>query len=313
MKKYLITGGCGFIGSHLADALVAAGHSVTILDNLSSGKVENAPAEARVIFGDATDKFQVERLFNGINGCFHLAAIPSVELSNTDWQATHNVNQGATINVLKAAADFGGIPVVYASSAAVYGEASDLPLTEESATKPISAYGVDKLGSEMHARIAASIHGVPNVGLRFFNVYGDRQNPASMYCGVISKFIRRLKNGQNLEIYGDGEQSRDFTYVGDIVAACLAAMGYASSMESPEAEVMNVCTGSPTTLNQLVAALEKVTGCQADVNYVKGRAGDIRASYGSNKKAAQLLGLANLTPLSVGLEASFGRDVVVAA
>lgn len=306
MKKYLITGGCGFIGSHLADALVGTGHEVVILDNLSSGKVENAPPEARVIFGDVTDMAQVERAFVGINGCFHLAAIPSVELSRKDWQMTHNVNQSATINILKAASDAGGVPVVYASSAAVYGEASKLPLTEKSPTNPISAYGVDKLGSEMHARVAAGIHNVPNVGLRFFNVYGPRQNPSSMYCGVISKFIQRIKAGLSLEIYGDGEQSRDFTYVGDVVAACQAAMDYARNMGEAEAEVLNICTGRSTTLNQLAEALEKIYGRKVGRNHLEARAGDIRASLGSADKAAIMLGLSSLTPLSIGLEATIG-------
>jgi UDP-glucose 4-epimerase len=174
---YLVTGGCGFIGSHLADSLVADGHGVRILDDLSTGKRENAPAGAEIIIGDVADAATVTAAGAGVDGIFHLAAIASVQKSNDDWAGTHRVNLTGKINVFDAAREAAGgnpVPVVYVSSAAVYGDNPDVPLSEEAETRPLTAYGADKLGCELHARVAHQVHKVPVAGIRFFNIYGPR-------------------------------------------------------------------------------------------------------------------------------------------
>ena len=180
MAHYLVTGGCGFIGSHLVDALIAARHRVRILDDLSSGKRGNVPAAAEVTIGDVADPAAVRDAMSGIDGCFHLAAIASVARSNVDWLGTHRVNLAGAITVLDAARAR-RTPVVYASSAAVYGDNPNVPLTEDAVTRPLTAYGADKLGCELHGRVAWHVHRVPNTGVRLFNVYGPRQDPNSPY------------------------------------------------------------------------------------------------------------------------------------
>ena len=195
MALYLITGGCGFIGSHLAEDLLAQGHSVRVIDNLSTGKISNLPAsrvptDCELVIGDITDKARLEQCFDGVDYCFHLAAIASVQLSNEDWAGTHQVNLTGSINVFDAAR-MRQVPVVYASSAAVYGDNAESPLTESAVLRPLTAYGADKLGSELHARVASFVHSVPTTGLRFFNVYGPRQDSSSPYSGVISIFAEK--------------------------------------------------------------------------------------------------------------------------
>src|SRR5271170_1197251 len=212
MARFLITGGCGFIGSHLADALIGRAHLVRILDNLSTGKRENAPAQAELIVGDITDRARLAAATAGMDGIFHLAAIASVDASRRDWLGCHAVNLGGCINVFDAARRPGGagLRVVYASSAAVYGDSAAVPLNEADLARPINAYGADKLGCELHGRVATLIHGVPAVGLRLFNVYGPRQDPSSPYSGVISIFADRLRRNAPIDIEGDGRQVRDF-------------------------------------------------------------------------------------------------------
>jgi len=231
MAAYLVTGGCGFIGSHLADALAERGDTVRILDDLSTGSRENAPRMAQVIIGDVADPDVVAGALSGMDGCFHLAAISSVARSNEEWLATHRTNLDGMINVLEAARQTreGGIPVVYASSAAIYGDAPERPLHESVAARPLTAYGADKLGCELHARVGAAVHGMSTVGLRLFNIYGPRQNPASPYAGVISLFVDRLRAGHAVTVFGDGEQTRDFVFVADAVRFFLAAMGQATA------------------------------------------------------------------------------------
>lgn len=209
MAFYLVTGGCGFIGSHLASALVAAGHWVRILDDLSTGKRENAPAAAELIVGDVADPSDVAAAMHGVDGCFHLAAIASVQRCVADWAGSHRVNLEGAIHVFDAArrARPGKtLPVVYASSAAVYGDNPNTPLDEAAELKPLSAYGADKVGCELHARVAAHVYGVPTIGLRFFNVYGPGQDPSSPYSGVILIFAKRIVAGEELTVFVDGEQ-----------------------------------------------------------------------------------------------------------
>ena len=299
MAFYLVTGGCGFIGSHLTDALLDAGHSVRILDDFSTGKRENVSGAPEIVEGDVADAATVGRAMDGVDGCFHLAAIASVQRSNEEWVRTHRVNLGGTVNVFDAARtarNAGPVPVVYASSAAVYGDNPAMPLSEEAATRPLTAYGADKLGCEQHARIAGNVHGVPTTGFRFFNIYGPRQDPASPYSGVISIFADRLATGQTATIHGDGRQVRDFVYVGDCVRFVVAGMGRANT----DGEVFNVCTGTPASLLDLVEALSDDRRRLA-VQHGPPRVGDIRESYGNPTKTEAAFRMRVGTPLRDGL------------
>ena len=296
MQTYLVTGGCGFIGSHLADALLARGHAVRVLDDLSSGKRANLQDAAELIEGDVADPATVAEMMRGVAGCFHLAAIASVERGHQDWLGTHRVNLSGTIAVLNAARE-AGIPVVYASSAAVYGENPALPLAEDAATLPLSAYGADKLACELHARVAGLVHGVPTTGLRFFNVYGPRQDPLSPYSGVISIFCERLRAGQDVVVFGDGGQTRDFVFVADVVRALLAGLRAASC----QPRVFNVCTGRATSLLDLVAAIADTLGVDPAITFGPARPGDVRASLGDPTAARVALGFDARTRLQEGL------------
>ena len=300
-KTYLVTGGCGFIGSHLVDALLARGDNVRVLDDLSTGKMENIPAACEMICGDVTDTTTVRRAMHGVDGCWHLAAIACVDRSNKDWLATHQVNLSGTIQVLEASRQTRPnhpIPVVYASSAAVFGDNARIPFTERSETRPLSAYGADKLGSELHARVGTLIHGIPSVGLRFFNVYGSRQDPRSPYSGVISFFIERIRQGESCVIHGDGEQSRDFIHVSDVVQFLLKSMGRGY----PLPEIYNVCTGRQTTIIELAKTLFKICDHTTALTYGPKRSGDIRFSVGDPSQATKHLGLTAAMPLLQGLE-----------
>ncbi len=279
MAHYLITGGCGFIGSHLADRLLADGHRVTILDNLSNGRLENKPAAARLVVGDVADPDAARQAVEGVDGVFHLAAVASVQRSRELWAETHRTNLLGTVTMFEAARDArngGPVPVVYASSAAVYGEGAAKPLKEDDPLRPLSAYGVDKLGCEMHARVAWSIQGVPTSGFRLFNVYGPRQDPLSPYSGVISIFARRVARGENIEIHGDGQQVRDFVFVGDAARILALAM----ERRGAGAAVCNLCTGRATSLVMLLEVLQELCGSQVRRRHTAARAGDIRVSIG---------------------------------
>ena len=300
MKTYLVTGGCGFIGSHLTGALVAAGHRVRILDDLSTGRRENAPREAEVIVGDVRDSAAVLAAFEGVDGCFHLAAIASVSRCNQDWAGSHAVNLTGTIHVFEAARTCSA-PVVYASSAAVYGDNPSVPLTEDAACQPISAYGADKLGCELHGRVAALAHGVPNTGLRFFNVFGPRQAPDSPYAGVISIFADRIISGRELAIFGDGLQVRDFIYVDDAVRALISAMDRKISIA---ADIFNVCTGRPISILELAKSLGAAHGCEPRIAFAPARSSDIRISIGSPEKCDAALNLGPRKALKDGLSAT---------
>lgn len=297
MAHYLVTGGCGFIGSHLCDALLGAHHRVRVLDDLSSGLRENLDPRVELMVGSVCDVQQLRRAMDGVDGCFHLAAIASVPASQERWDEVHSVNAGGAVKVFDAAR-LQRIPVVYASSAAVYGDSPDMPLSEQSAPQPLTPYGVDKLACELHAQAGFRAHGLASVGLRFFNVYGARQNLDSPYSGVISIFLKRIIKGSSLLIYGDGEQSRDFVYVGDAVDSLTAAM---RRMTAQTCRVYNVCTGQRTTVNRLTEILEHMTGRKAERNYKPARAGDIRLSLGNPALARAELGVALNTALDTGL------------
>lgn len=304
MASYLVTGGCGFIGSHLADALQARGDRVVVLDDLSSGSRDNLPPGVELRLGCITDRAAVSSALRDVDGCFHLAAIASVEKSNQEWYWTHQVNLGGTVNILDAASMAKpSVPVVYASSAAVYGDLGRNLADEDALPMPRTAYGCDKAGCEMNARIVGSNRGLPTCGLRFFNVYGPRQDPSSPYSGVISVFADRLRQSQGLNIYGDGEQVRDFVHVSDVVRALLAAMGAAA----PSAPVVNVCTAQPTSILGLAGIMMDVMGCEVPITHANARLGDIRYSRGSPAKADRVLDWRAETQLRDGLTLLLGR------
>ncbi len=302
MPHYLVTGGCGFIGSHLVAALIAGGHKVRVLDDLSSGSMDNLVPGAALMEGDVADAAAVQQAMAGVDGCFHLAAIASVERGTRDWLGTHRVNLTGAIAVFDAARAHGRVPVVYASSAAVYGDPAALPIAEDTATRPLSAYGADKLGCEQHARVAGVVHGVPTLGLRFFNVFGPRQDPRSPYSGVISIFCDRLAAGERVSVYGDGLQTRDFIFVEDVVAGLMAAMGAAST----EAPVLNLCTGRATSILDLAGIIGRLCGTDPRPQHLPPRAGEIRESVGQRTQAAQILDLPEPRSLESGLAEVIG-------
>ena len=299
MDIFLITGGGGFIGSHLADALLASGAGVRILDDFSTGKRAQIDPRCDLVVGDVGDPALLRTAMAGVAGCFHLAAIASVARGNADWRGTHRINQGGSIAVFEAARDAGRLPVVYASSAAVYGDLGAAVAREDTACAPRTAYGADKLGSELHARVAWQVHGVPTLGLRFFNVYGARQDPSSPYSGVVSVFAARMATGQPITIHGDGEQVRDFVYVADVVRMLRAGM--ARLARQPDASVFNVCTGRPTSVLALARAIGAATGRVPRIGFDGPRLGDVRYSLGNPDRARAALGVAADTVLADGL------------
>jgi UDP-glucose 4-epimerase len=303
MKTFLVTGGAGFIGSHLVDALLSAAHTVKVLDDLSTGSRENLAPAAEFIEGNIEDTAALARAMAGCDGVFHLAAIASVDKANKDWLGTHRTNLSGTIAVLDQSRRLGRLPVVLASSAAVYGDGSSDPLTEDFSTHPISAYGADKLGCENHARVGTSVHGIPTIAFRFFNVYGPRQDPRSPYSGVISIFASRIASGQTIVLHGDGEQTRDFIYVADVVRHLIAGMESLQREGVQAAGVFNVCTGRPTAIKSLASLLGEVLGKEVKQEAGPARAGDITVSLGSCDKVLSRFTLPEPVALREGLAA----------
>jgi UDP-glucose 4-epimerase len=308
MAHYLVTGGVGFIGSHLVDALLAVGHFVRVVDDLSTGSRKNVPDRAELIVGDVADRALVGRAMAGTAGCFHLAAIASVQRGNEEWLATHSASLTGAIAIYDAAREHGKLPVVYASSAAVYGDNTNVPLAEDAATQPLSAYGADKLGCELHARIAGRVHGVPTTGFRFFNIYGPpRQDPNSPYSGVIAIFAERLAKGQGSTIQGDGGQYRDFVFVADVVRylqAAMARLHAGGEIGSEGADVFNICRGQATTILQLAETIAQVLDMTPEIDHGPARAGDIYKSLGNPERLEATFGFSAGTDLTPGLAAT---------
>lgn len=312
---YLVTGGCGFIGSHLVDRLLAGGARVRVLDDLSTGRRENLDGAAELILGDVADRAALRAAMADVDGCFHLAAVASVARCHSDWAATHRVNLSASVDLFDLARpDMRDVPVVYASSAAVYGDNPALPLDETARPRPASAYGADKLACELHAYAGAVAHGLRSTGLRFFNVYGPRQDPRSPYSGVISIFRDRLARGEPITIHGDGTQSRDFVAVADVVEMLIRAMArlHGCAHGAGTAEVVNVCTGEATPITRLAAELARLAGQRTAIRHTDPRPGDIRHSCGSPARAQALLGYRPRVALATGL-ADLVNDAVEAA
>ena len=302
--RTLVTGGAGFIGSHLVDRLLADGHDVRVLDSFSTGKRENlAHVRDRITLheADLRDARAVERAAEGCEVIFHEAAVVSVPYSVEHPQETHDVNLQGTLNVLLAARSRGVRRVVFASSAAIYGEEPTLPKSEAMVPEPIAPYGVEKLACEHYLRTFAKLYGVETVALRYFNVFGPRQDPSSPYSGVISVFVQRLLANEPITIFGDGLQSRDFVEVRDVVEANLLAATVPASGVS--GRVFNVARGERTTLLELASLLGTLAGRTAGPTLAAERAGDIRHSHAAIDRARAALGYVPKISVEAGLAA----------
>jgi len=287
--RYLVTGGAGFVGSHVVDELLRRGHSVVVLDDLSTGSEENVAGVRSKIdlrVGTITDLATVQSACVGVDYVVHLAARTSVPKSVKDPLETNYVNIDGTLNVLVAARDAKARRIVYAASSSAYGETPTLPKTEAMAAAPISPYGVTKFVGELYAQVFGRVYGLENASVRYFNVFGPRQDPTSQYSGVLSRFMLAVLKGEPLVIYGDGEQSRDFTYVDNVVDETLRACEAVGA----SGKVFNGGTGARITLNEVAKLLEKVTGKKIQARYEPPRAGDILHSQADISLARQVLG-----------------------
>jgi UDP-glucose 4-epimerase len=300
-ELYLVTGGCGFIGSHLAEALIANGSNVVVLDNLSTGHRSNLTEAAELVVGDVRDHSLLARASQGCNGIFHLAAVASVPKCTQQWHDSHSINLSASIDIFEMAAEC-NIPVVYASSSAIYGDVDKTPIGEDDPKHPISAYGADKYAMELHAAAGARTRDLRSFGLRFFNIYGPRQDPSSPYAGVIAVFMRRALDSTPVTIHGSGEQVRDFVYVADAIEACRAAMDRLQGQRTASAEVSNVCTGQATSIQMLASSISDLIRPNLPVSNGPARPGDIMTSIGDPSRLARMLGLKPSTSLQQGLQ-----------
>ena len=297
MKSYLVTGGAGFIGSHLCDALLARGHDVYVLDNLSSGKIENLASGVKFIEGDILDYVLVKKLISRVDGCFHLAAIVSVPLCNEDLLKVHHINLTGTMNVIQSVYETKKMPIVFASSSAVYGDINQPPHNEFTRTSPISYYGALKLFAEDCARYANTLYNIPFTALRLFNVYGIRQSLDSAYSGVIPIFINQLLHDEHCKIYGDGSASRDFIAVQDVVQFFIKAMQTSTNAM----RVYNVCTGKPSSINEIANLLDINFAQNMVIDYLPHKPGDILHSFGNPDLATRELGYTARIKLADGL------------
>lgn len=305
-RCYLVTGGAGFIGSHLVEALVASGHRVRVLDDFSTGKREHLDgirgnASLEVIKADVCDPEAVRTAAAGVDGIFHLAALVSVPRSLAKPRRSFEVNVGGTVNALETARTVGVRRVVLASSAAVYGDTPGPALEDETPLRPLSPYAVDKLVAEQYSALYSRLYGIETTALRFFNVYGRRQDPTSPYSGVISVFAGRLCRRDSVTIFGDGEQTRDFVHVSDVVQAMIAAM----SAGRTGFTVCNIGTGKAVRIDRLLETLADIVGWQPPVDRQPARQGDIRHSCADIRRAHALLGYAPRRDLAAGLRELF--------
>jgi nucleoside-diphosphate-sugar epimerase len=298
----LVTGGAGFIGSHIAAALMANGARVRVLDDLSTGHRENLEeigGDLDFIEGSVANEALLNKVLDGVEVVFHEAAIPSVPRSVEEPRQTHVASVDGTFSLLVAARDKGVRRVVYAASSSAYGDQPTLPKVEHMLPDPLSPYAVAKLVGEYYCQVFTRVYGLETVSLRYFNVFGPRQDPGSQYSGVVSRFISSLLSGERPVIYGDGEQSRDFTYIDNVVAANLSA----ATSNGASGKVINVANGERITLNELLAELKDLTG-KHDVTaeYKDPRVGDVRHSLADNTLAQEFLGYESKVGLREGLQ-----------
>src|SRR4051812_43255367 len=299
MAKYLVTGGAGFIGSHLSEELVRRGHTVRVADSLITGKRSNLDHVPGVEFleGDLADEDFARRAVQGIDYVLHQAAIPSVPRSVKDPITSNRANVDATLNVLVAARDAGVKRLVFAASSSAYGNTATLPKHEEMPTGPLSPYALQKVVGEQYLQMFTRLYGLETVSTRYFNVFGPRQDPSSPYSGVISVFASALIENRSPKIYGDGEQTRDFTYVANVVDGVLRA----SEAPGASGEVINVATGGRISLNELFRTMPDLIGGSVEPTYEAERAGDVRDSQADIAKARRILNYQPIVSFEEGL------------
>jgi len=300
MAHYLVTGGAGFIGSHLAEELVRRGHQVRVADSLITGKRSNLDHIPGVEFleGDLAEIDLARKAVDGIEVVLHQAAIPSVPRSVTDPMTSHRANVDATLNMLLASRDAGVKRLVFAASSSAYGDTPTLPKHEEMPTNPLSPYALQKVIGEQYLQMFTRLYGLETVSIRYFNVFGPRQDPTSPYSGVISVFATALLENRPPTIFGDGEQTRDFTYIANVVNGVLRAA------EAPGAsgQIINVATGGRISLNQLFEEMRRLIGADVRPTYAPTRAGDVRDSQAEISKARTLLGYEPIVSFEDGLK-----------
>ncbi|RKS28006.1 UDP-glucose 4-epimerase [Pseudomonas sp. WPR_5_2] len=300
-ERILVTGGAGFIGSHLVEALLENGYGVRVLDDLSTGKLSNLPIDCchlSLVVGDVADAPTVTRAMKDCSAVVHLAAVASVQASVDDPVATHQSNFVGTLNICEAMRQAGVKRVVYASSAAIYGNNGDgTAITEDTPKNPLTPYAADKLASEHFLDFYRRQHSLEPVILRFFNIYGPRQDPSSPYSGVISIFSERGQKELPITVYGDGEQTRDFVYVGDLVKILVKAV----AEPKPGIEAVNVGFNRSTSLNDLATLLSELLGRPLTLNYSAARPGDIRHSRADNRRLLERFSPASPTCVADGL------------
>ncbi len=302
MARYIVTGGAGFIGSHITGALVEQGHEVVVIDDLSTGHEHNlAFCRDRISFirGSIADLGLLQRTFPGADVVFHQAALASVPRSVAEPLASNEANVTGTLNVFLAARDCGVRRVVYAASSSAYGDSEVLPKREDMAARPLSPYAVTKYVGELYGAVFTGLYGLPTIGLRYFNVFGPRQDPASQYAAVIPLFITSFLAGRAPTIHGDGGQSRDFTYIDNVVAANLAA---ASASPAADGLVYNIACGASVTVKELCLQIRDLVGCAIDPLHGPARAGDVRHSLADIRRAEELLAFRPSITLADGLE-----------
>jgi nucleoside-diphosphate-sugar epimerase len=309
VSTYLVTGGAGFIGSHLAEALAGRGHTVRVVDNLVGGKRANLAHVAGVEFleGDLADMPVAEHAVRGVDYVLHQAAIPSVPRSVADPVTSNRANITATLNVLVAARDARVKRLVYAGSSSAYGNAATLPKHEDMPPNPLSPYALQKVVGEQYCRMFTQLYGLETVSIRYFNVFGPRQDPGSPYSGVISLFSTALLEGRPPTIYGDGEQTRDFTYVTNVVDGVLRAC----DAPNVAGEWINVATGGRISLNELLRVMQQIVGTSLQPVYAETRQGDVQDSQADITKARTRLGYEPTVDLEEGLRRTldwFRRD-----
>ncbi len=306
MSKVLVTGGAGFIGSNLTEALLQRGHFVRVLDDFSTGKRENlifdkAYPSLEIIEGDIRDLSTCQKAVQGMEYVFHQGALPSVQRSVEDPGTSNAVNVGGTLNILLAAREKGVKRVMYASSSSIYGDTPTLPKHEEMPSNPLSPYALQKYIGEQYCRLFYQLYGLETISLRYFNIFGPKQDPSSLYSAVIPKFIDALLQGHPPIIFGDGEQSRDFTYIENVVQANLLAM----SAEHLHGEAINIACGKRISLNQLSNVLKEILGSKLSPIYQAPRKGDVKHSLADIRKGKEII---NYEP-KVGIETGLKKTV----